>query len=165
MGLHPPLDLRPATHARLRRFHPLLQSPPSPRLARMVNPSRNPEHPQGQPPRRSQLTGDQGQLPAGFEASQPQALWTRDYLWPSSLPSDPNLDFALWSRNWRQSSAGVPTRAVSRGRGKGEQGRRSRQSTPLGRHSESDPGVSEVLRTELPRDGSPRPDRRWRSPN
>ena len=44
MGLHPPLDLRPTTHAALRPIHPLLQSPPPPRRARLVNPNRDPEH-------------------------------------------------------------------------------------------------------------------------
>jgi putative copper export protein len=55
MGLHPPLDQRPATHPRLRRVPPLLQSPPSSRRSRLVNPSRNPRHLQVQPPRRTQL--------------------------------------------------------------------------------------------------------------
>ena len=35
MGLHPALDLRDPTRSRLRRLRPLLQSPPTPRLARL----------------------------------------------------------------------------------------------------------------------------------
>ena len=42
MGLHPALDLRTRTRARLPTLHPLLQSPPTPRRARLGNTSRNP---------------------------------------------------------------------------------------------------------------------------
>ena len=52
MGLHPALAIRDPTHRRVRRVHPLLQSPPSPRSTRMGHP--NQHHP-GQPPRRAHL--------------------------------------------------------------------------------------------------------------
>ena len=52
MGLHPALAHRPPTHPRLRRVHPLLQSPPFPRRARLVHTHRHPHR----------LTGDN--LPA-----------------------------------------------------------------------------------------------------
>ena len=56
MGLHPPLDLRRPTPTRLRRLHPLLQSPPIPRRTRLGHTHRHP-HPtrRGQPPRGAQL--------------------------------------------------------------------------------------------------------------
>src|SRR5207237_5537010 len=53
MGLHPTLDLRSATSARLPALHPLLQSPPTPRRARLGHTQ---QPPRGQPPRGAQLS-------------------------------------------------------------------------------------------------------------
>jgi hypothetical protein len=61
MGLHPRLDHRRRTPHRLRRLQPLLQSPPPPRRARLVNPHDHLRHPRGQPPRRTYLEAGENQ--------------------------------------------------------------------------------------------------------
>ena len=55
MGLHPRPGPQRPNASRLRRLHPLLQSPPIPRRTRLGHTDRHPHQPRGQPPRHAHL--------------------------------------------------------------------------------------------------------------